>query len=141
MKQTLRTPRYKLHVERTTTSRSRLMEMLELDVLAFNTIELETGIAFLDDYFDIALSGKMTNRIESYKLALLTDARHVYWPWFINQKRQMEEQLHREFDSMECLDLHWLRGEYDLEISCFVRDSRLHNKFRHFLTQSATLYV
>lgn len=117
-----------------------LMHMLGMSPTYFYALELEIGLYLLSEYFGDTAAPQLTQR---YVRELSQNARHVFWPWFINQKRQLDDSF-----APHCRSLIELGGEpvdarlvYILELRAWAFESRTHERLRHFLTQSETLFV
>lgn len=114
-----------------------LCDNLSISTDEFRQIEFETGCRLIDEYF-FECSHPELARI--YSTQLLEDRKHMYWPWFINQKQRVDEAFRKE-NRYIVIDSKTQIKEYRLELLRWCMSSTIHDRLRHFINQSKTLYL
>lgn len=136
-----KTPRYKRAITRLQSGAARLQRMTAITPDEYYDHEFALGCKFLDLFWQ-DMDDEAT--IAYWKNELLTNKRHVYWAWFINQKRQCELRFvndYTEIDDLNTTDYGIVRAqamarkEYYLEMRCLINSDKLHHRFQNHIIQ------
>ena len=122
-------------------NQSAILELTGMSPDEWSLQVLETGCKLIDVYFQDAMIGNANAMVQRYRAALLYDAKHCFWNWFLNQKVQLDEQvcnLFSLFQHYDDVDSNY-KEEYLLKLSQWINDDETHNRLRKFLSQSNTI--
>jgi hypothetical protein len=134
-------PRYKAKIKADLIAKESLLDMLQISAAKFFWIEHDLAEALLKNYFD---GLENTRALKAYSTQLRHNKAHNFWPWFLNQKRDLDKQILHElkYDFEECgYTSSHARLCYIDELRAWVNQSDTHERLRYFLTQSPTLYT
>jgi len=121
---------------------NNLLDLIGINRTLFLATEFEYGCKLLENYMeglnDVAYA-------EPFKKELLTNKNHVYWPWFINQKRRFDHEFlgnYKEYGHFKKVVAGGrLFEEYLDDFNAWIKQDGTHHLLRHFIKNSKTLYI
>lgn len=132
-----KTKRYEQVAHQKETTRDQIIRCAGITEQAYYELEMETGIALLENYFY-----KMDPGIVYHLRRQLLHRRiHGYWTWCINQKQQCEFAFHTEYTAAvgDATDTEHYKSEYLYALRAFIANRKTHDRLRQFILQSTTL--
>lgn len=117
----------------------QLQEAMDITPEAYQEAVFDTGMKLLENYFGESLSDAAIQRLHN---RLLQNSKGMYWPWYINQREQWQDDFWRVyrplFAHVAAVEGHdyasaMLQKDWHDDNRSFTNDTVIHERLRQFI--------